>query len=50
MPKRDINFEVYQKNIQQQNEYKQPTAFIIFGASVNINILINLIKSLNFLF
>ncbi|RNA35157.1 glucose-6-phosphate 1-dehydrogenase [Brachionus plicatilis] len=33
MRKRDRNFEVYRKSIQEQNVYKQPTAFVIFGAS-----------------
>lgn len=41
MPKRDLNFGVYQKSIQEQNVYRQPTAFVIFGASVNIYLLIN---------
>lgn len=41
MRKRDRNFEVYRKSIQEQNVYKQPTAFVIFGASVSIKLINN---------
>lgn len=39
MRKRDRNFEIYRKTIQEQGVYQEPTAFVIFGASVSLSLL-----------